>query len=96
VKSLAQQTGRATDEISTQISSVQYEAGNAVQAIRSIGAIITDVQAISASIASSVAQQDAATREISSNVGRVVQDIEGVSSSIRGVTSDLRKSGRIA
>jgi hypothetical protein len=96
VKSLAQQTGRATDEISTQISSVQYEAGNAVQAIRSIGAIITDVQAISASIASSVAQQDAATREISSNVGRVVQDIEGVSSSIRGVTSDLRKSGRIS
>ena len=94
VKSLAQQTGRATDEISAQISSVQQEARNAVDAIRSIAAIISDVQAISSGIASAVAQQDSATREISSSVGKVVQDIEGVSNNVRAVTTDLRASGR--
>ncbi len=90
VKSLAQQTANATDEIGTQISSVQNEARKAVEAIGSIAAIISNVQGISAGIASSVAEQNAATREISTSVGRVVTDIETVSSSIQSVTSGLR------
>ncbi|MGQ9370598.1 methyl-accepting chemotaxis protein [Azospirillum sp. ST 5-10] len=95
VKSLAGQTARATEDITAQISAVQLEARNAVEAIRSIGTIITDVQAISASIASAVAQQDAATREISQSVGRVVLDVEGVSDTIRTVTADIKRSERI-
>jgi PAS domain-containing protein/uncharacterized protein YukE len=92
VKSLAQQTANATDEIGTQISSVQHEARNAVEAIGSIATIITSVQGISAGIASSVAEQDSATREISASVGRVVKDIETVSGSIRSMTATLRSA----
>ena len=94
VKSLAKQTASATDEIAEQISSVQQEANRAVAAIRSIGAIINDVQGISATIASAVAQQDAATREIAASVGHVARDIGEVTDNVRGVTQQLRASGR--
>lgn len=94
VKSLAKQTASATDEIAEQISSVQQEANRAVAAIRGIGTIINDVQGISATIASSVAQQDAATREISASVSHVARDISEVTENVRGVTQQLRGSGR--
>ncbi|MBP7335372.1 MAG: PAS domain-containing protein [Niveispirillum sp.] len=93
VKSLAKQTASATDEIAEQISSVQQEANRAVTAIRSIGAIINDVQGISATIASAVAEQDAATREIAVSVSHVARDIGEVSDNVREVTQQLRGSG---
>ncbi len=94
VKSLAKQTGDATDEIANQISSVQKEARQAVDAIGGIAAIIGEVQEISATIASSMAQQDTATAEISSSVSKVVADIEQVSHSVGTVTADLTASER--
>ncbi len=94
VKSLAKQTASATDEIAEQISSVQQEANRAVAAIRSIGAIINEVQGISATIASAVAQQDAATREIAGSVSHVARDIGEVTENVREVTQQLRRSGQ--
>jgi PAS domain-containing protein/archaellum component FlaC len=93
VKSLAEQTGNATGEITTQISSVQKGAHEAVQAIRRIAATINEVQAISSSIAASVAEQDAATREISSSVGKVVSDIAAVATEIEEATRDIKGPG---
>ncbi|MTJ80666.1 MAG: PAS domain-containing protein [Telmatospirillum sp.] len=89
VKTLAKQTANATDEISQQISSVQQEAARAADAIRRIGSIISGVQEISASIATSVAEQNTATRDIASSVARVVEDIGDVSDNIRAVTGQL-------
>ena len=94
VKSLAKQTASATDEIAEQISSVQQEANRAVAAIRSIGAIVNEVHGISATIASAVAQQDTATREIAASVVHVARDIGEVSENVREVTQQLRNSGQ--
>ncbi|SBW03117.1 putative methyl-accepting chemotaxis sensory transducer [uncultured Alphaproteobacteria bacterium] len=91
VKTLANQTANATDEIAGQISAVQQGARRAGEAIRKIGTIIEDVRELSTTIAEAVAQQDDATREIASNVSRVVDDIETVSRNVASVSEKLRE-----
>ncbi|PKU25131.1 globin-coupled sensor protein [Telmatospirillum siberiense] len=68
VKNLANQTARATKEISSQISAVQNATHDAVNAIQSIGNTIGDINEISTSVASAVEQQSAATQEIARNI----------------------------
>jgi methyl-accepting chemotaxis protein len=68
VKALANQTARATEEISTQIQDIQNATGKAVGAIQAIGGTIAEINEISKAIATAVDQQGAATREISGNV----------------------------
>jgi methyl-accepting chemotaxis protein len=67
VKSLATQTGKATDEIAGQISSMQGVTGEVVTAIDGIGKIIAEVSEVATGIASAVEEQSAATQEISRN-----------------------------
>ncbi|KAF0115606.1 MAG: methyl-accepting chemotaxis protein [Rhodospirillaceae bacterium] len=64
VKNLANQTARATDDISAQITAVQNATGRAVAAISGIGGTIVRINEISATIAAAVEQQGAATKEI--------------------------------
>ena len=90
VKSLANQTAKATGDIAAQIASVQQEAGRAVSAIGSIGKIISQVQELSAGVTASVSQQDSATKEIAMRVTQVVNEIEEVSRNVNTVTRDLR------
>ena len=85
VKSLANQTGRATEEISSQISSVQEETRRTVEAIRGIGTIIDQVREISSGIASAVEEQGAATQEISRNVQQAAMGTQDVSVNIVGI-----------
>jgi hypothetical protein len=61
-----------------------------VDAIRRIGAIVTDVQQISTTIAAAVSQQESATKEIAHSVTRVVRDIEVVSQNIATASERLR------
>ena len=68
VKSLANQTGKATEQIGGQITQIQAATREAVEAIRGIAATIEEVSAIAATIAAAVEQQGAATSEISRNV----------------------------
>ncbi|MCG5238238.1 methyl-accepting chemotaxis protein [Azospirillum doebereinerae] len=91
VKSLAQQSGSAADDIAAQIAAVQQEALHAVDAIRRIGTIVADVQQISMTIATAVSQQESATKEIAVSVTRVVRDIEVVSHSITSTSERLRR-----
>ena len=67
VKSLATQTGKATGEISAQISAIQEVADKAAQAMRRIGGTIGEVNSVATSIASAVEEQGAATQEITRN-----------------------------
>ncbi|CAO3413433.1 methyl-accepting chemotaxis protein [Azospirillum endophyticum] len=90
VKSLAQQSGSAADDIAAQIAAVQQEALHAVDAIRRIGSIVSDVQQISTTIAAAVSQQESATKEIAHSVTRVVRDIEVVSRNIATASERLR------
>ncbi|SON55285.1 Methyl-accepting chemotaxis protein 4 [Hartmannibacter diazotrophicus] len=82
VKTLAEQTTRATADISAQVSSVQSVATQAEEAIRSIAATIDQISAISGTVREAVEDQTVSTRKIGENVrianassGRVVRNI---------------------
>ncbi len=93
VKSLANQTARATDEIGSQIAAVQNETRNAVEAIKHIGLIIDQVRNISSDITQSVEQQGAATQEIARSVVHAAQGNQEVQHNIDGVSQTTATTG---
>ncbi len=86
VKTLAHQTGRATEEIRKQIEEVQAATREAVDAMGSVGATIRSVDEINASLASAVEEQNVATRNIARNVEEAAQGTASVTSSIGKVS----------
>jgi len=82
VKSLAQQTAKATDEIRERIKDIQAAAQNGVGAIRGIGETIKHMNEIASSIADSVHQQGDATNEIARNVNEASDGTSMASSSV--------------
>ncbi|HKW53803.1 MAG TPA: methyl-accepting chemotaxis protein, partial [Stellaceae bacterium] len=96
VKSLADQTARATHEISGQIESMQGASAGAVTAIGAILATIERIDAISSSIASSVEEQQSATREIDRSVQQAAKETQDVSATISGVTVAAIETGKVA
>ena len=96
VKNLAKQTATATEEIGSQIASIQVATEATVQAIRHIGETIEEVSGIAGAIAAAVEQQGAATREISRNVQQASQGTEDVSRNIAGVTQGSELVGASA
>lgn len=89
VKSLANQTARATDEIAGQIGAVQSTTEDAVNAIEAISGTIGEINEITAAIAAAVEEQGAATSEISRNVQEAAQGSQEVSNSIAGVSESV-------
>jgi methyl-accepting chemotaxis protein len=96
VKSLAAQTGKATEEIRTQISQMQAATKEAVEAIRGITGTIEEVSSISTSIASAVEEQGAATAEIARNVQQTAAAAQEVTRSISGVNRAAGETGAAA
>ena len=96
VKNLATQTGRATDDITTQIASVQDATLAAVEAIRAISAVISRINTIGTTIAAAVHQQGAATGEIARSAMEAADGTREVSSNISGVSSGADETGRAA
>ncbi len=92
VKALANQTAKATDEITAQISAVQERTRQAVGIIKSIGVVIEQVNQTSSEIAISAQQQSAATREIAINVNQAAQGINYVNKTICTVVSATIKN----
>jgi methyl-accepting chemotaxis protein len=93
VKSLAEQTAKATDEISQQITDIQSATQDSVNAIKEIGATIGRISEISAAIASAVEQQGAATQGISDNVQRAAAGTSEVATSIADVQRGVANAG---
>jgi methyl-accepting chemotaxis protein len=73
VKSLANQTSKATEEIASQIADIQGASRTTADTIREIGEIIGRVNGVSTSISGAVEEQSAATREVASNITGVSQ-----------------------
>ncbi|HYC04702.1 MAG TPA: methyl-accepting chemotaxis protein [Azospirillaceae bacterium] len=96
VKSLANQTAKATEEISAQIAAVQQASGEVVESIRSIGQTIEQVNEISTSIAAAMEQQGASTLEISRNVSQAATGTQEVSSNVVQVTEAAGQTGAAA
>ena len=92
VKSLANQTAKATEEITRQVQSVQHNTEESVNAIGRIGATIEKMAEISAAIAAAVEQQGAATQEIASNMSQVAAGTQEVTGSILGVTQGVEET----
>ena len=93
VKSLANQTARATSEIGEHIQRVQTETREAVGAIDTIGSTIARIDEIAASIASAVEEQIAATSEISRNVQEAANGTNEVTENIGGVSEGAQQTG---
>ncbi len=96
VKSLANQTAKATDEISAQVTSIQGATADSVEAIKSITGTIGRINEIAAAIASAVEEQGAATQEIARNVQQAAAGTNEVSSNITGVTKAATDTGAAA
>ncbi|HLB79979.1 MAG TPA: globin-coupled sensor protein [Dongiaceae bacterium] len=96
VKSLANQTARATEDIGAQIRAIQSEVGQSVTAIKGIGATIQEISEISTAIATAVEEQGAATQEIARNVQQAAAGTQEVSTNITGVTQAAGETGQAA
>ncbi len=96
VKNLATQTAKATDDIRSQIASMQQVTGSAVSAIRSISGTIGEINDIATAIAAAVEQQGSATREIARNIQQAAGGTAEVSSNIVGVSTASAEAGSAA
>ena len=96
VKNLAQQTAKATEQISGQIAKIQSETSGAVSAIDGIAQTISRLDDYGASIAAAVDQQNSATREISHNVHEAARGNEEVSQNISGVAEAAEDTDQLA
>ncbi len=96
VKSLANQTAKATEEIRAQIASMQQVTTSAVGAIRNIGHTIGEINDVTTAIAAAVEEQGAATREIARNIQHAAGGTSEVSSNIVGVSTASAEAGSAA
>jgi methyl-accepting chemotaxis protein len=96
VKNLANQTAKATEEISQQIGAVQEETTGAVDAIGKIRSIIGEVNDIATTISSAVEEQGVSTQEIARSVQQAAQGTQGVNESIASVSKAAGDAGAAA
>jgi methyl-accepting chemotaxis protein len=96
VKSLANQTGHATEEIRAQIAEMQEVTKRAADAITTIDHTIREIDQISAAIAAAVEEQGAATGEISRNVQQAAMGTAEVASNIASVADGAAETGSAA
>jgi methyl-accepting chemotaxis protein len=85
VKALANQTAKATEEISAQVQDIQNATNEAVSAIQAIGGTISEIDSISNQISAAVEQQGTATREIAGSVQQAAGGTRDVNDSILSV-----------
>ncbi|HEY9078995.1 methyl-accepting chemotaxis protein [Magnetovibrio sp.] len=96
VKNLANQTSKATEEITAQISGIQAATDEAVHAISTIGGTITNINEITSAIAAAVEEQGAATQEIARNVELAADRTTTVTHDITDVNASVNETGQAA
>lgn len=92
VKSLADQTARATGDISEHIRAIQSTSNTAVTAIRDVGKIIEKIGMVFSQIASAVSQQGSATREIAENVQNAATGTQQVSARLHEISASTNNT----
>jgi methyl-accepting chemotaxis protein len=92
VKELAKQTASATDDIRARIEAIQVSTGEAVESIRAISDVISNVNEVSRTIASAVEEQSITTRQIADNIGNTAFAADSVA---RGVQETAGASAEI-
>jgi methyl-accepting chemotaxis protein len=92
VKILAQQTGKATEDIGGQVAAIQQVAGRTAEAIQGIAQTVKQVNEIAVAIASAVTEQSAATQEIARSFERVSETTSNVTRSMETVSVSVAKN----
>ncbi|MBM7773125.1 methyl-accepting chemotaxis protein [Actinokineospora baliensis] len=85
VKDLAQETAKATEDISRRVEMIQADTANAVNAIDEISEIIGRINDFQLTIASAVEEQTATTTEMNRNVGEASAGVSEIAANIGGV-----------
>jgi methyl-accepting chemotaxis protein len=93
VKTLAGQTAKATDEISTQIASMQLATEESVIAIRAITETIERISGIASSISAAVEQQRSATHSIAASVRAAASGTADVAVNVRHAAEGASETG---
>jgi methyl-accepting chemotaxis protein len=96
VKSLAEQTAKATKEIGQHIAGIQSSTSSAVASVKEVGVAMRQIDEVTTAIASAVEQQGAATREISQNVQMAASGSQTLASSIATVNTAIGETNRSA
>jgi methyl-accepting chemotaxis protein len=93
VKSLAHQTAKATEEIGSQIASMQAATQDSVTAIKEIDATISSMSDIASGITAAIEEQGSATHEIAGNVRRAADGTVQVAAKISDVNRGANETG---
>jgi methyl-accepting chemotaxis protein len=96
VKSLAEQTAKATDEISAQIKSIQSSSGAAVTAMAEIAALVADAQSNTSAIAEAVEKQSLATSDINQNISQAADGTQHMAETVSGLLSTVSEADQSA
>lgn len=96
VKGLATQTGKATEEITRHIASIEQTTARSVQAIKKIAATIGQLSDVANDVAVGMRQQDAVTQEIARNAGAAAKGTRDVSENVTEVSNSAVKTGQVA
>ena len=96
VKSLANQTAKATEEISAQVADIQSSTSEAVKGIQEITEIMAEVNDYTDAIGSSVAEQNSATMEISDNVAQASNGTQEMASSMSNISASINETSSSA
>ncbi|WP_413203687.1 PAS domain-containing methyl-accepting chemotaxis protein [Rhodospirillum sp. A1_3_36] len=94
VKTLAQQTARATGEIATQVGMLQDASQAVSSAIVRIGSVTNAFQESMETIAEAVRQQGASTEEISRQITQTAVDTDAIKDKVRAVADNIRQSAK--
>ncbi|MCI3924336.1 methyl-accepting chemotaxis protein [Paenibacillus sp. TRM 82003] len=87
VKELAQQTARATEEITGRVGATQADASAAAGAIAAITEVISRIDALQSTIAAAVEEQSATTSEMVRNVAEVSTGSQEIAANISGIAA---------
>ena len=96
VKNLANQTAKATEEISNQVMDIQASTEQAVAGIEEITQIMLEVGKYTNCIGASVVQQNSATLEISNNIAQVSNGTEEVASNMLNISTAIEETSQSA
>jgi methyl-accepting chemotaxis protein len=96
VKSLASQTGKATEEIGAKVSEMQRSTTISVAAVETISHTIVEINEIATAIAAAIEEQGTATDEIARNVQRAAAGTSEVAANVSGISQAANDTGQVA
>ncbi|TFV87197.1 methyl-accepting chemotaxis protein [Blastococcus sp. CT_GayMR16] len=92
VKELAQETARATEDISKRVEAIQADTAGAVDAISQISTVIGEINDFQATIAAAVEEQTATTNEMNRNVAEAASGSQDIAAAISGLAAGTQET----